>query len=51
MKSGMPLAAYLGCAISTEFSGFGRGEGLVLKTPDSPYVLAGREAFWVKVCY
>ncbi|CAE7070145.1 unnamed protein product [Rhizoctonia solani] len=25
-----------------------RGEGLVLKTPDSPYVLAGREAFWVK---
>ncbi|KAG9081227.1 DNA ligase (ATP), partial [Ceratobasidium sp. 370] len=26
-----------------------RGEGLVLKTPESPYVLAGREAFWVKV--
>ncbi|CAE6418894.1 unnamed protein product, partial [Rhizoctonia solani] len=26
-----------------------RGEGLVLKAPDSPYVLAGREAFWVKV--
>ncbi|KAB5590537.1 ATP-dependent DNA ligase [Ceratobasidium theobromae] len=28
-----------------------RGEGLVLKTPDSPYVLAGREAFWVKPEY
>jgi DNA ligase-4 len=27
-----------------------RGEGLVLKAPDSPYILAGREAFWVKVC-
>ncbi|KAG8751329.1 DNA ligase (ATP), partial [Ceratobasidium sp. 423] len=26
-----------------------RGEGLVLKAPESPYVLAGREAFWVKV--
>ncbi|KAG9094130.1 DNA ligase (ATP) [Ceratobasidium sp. 392] len=26
-----------------------RGEGLVLKTRESPYVLAGREAFWVKV--
>ncbi|QRV95869.1 ATP-dependent DNA ligase [Ceratobasidium sp. AG-Ba] len=26
-----------------------RGEGLVLKTPESPYVLAGREPFWVKV--
>ncbi|CUA67897.1 DNA ligase 4 [Rhizoctonia solani] len=26
-----------------------KGEGLVLKAPDSPYVLAGREAFWVKV--
>ncbi|KAJ1304100.1 hypothetical protein OPQ81_008505 [Rhizoctonia solani] len=26
-----------------------RGEGLVLKAPESPYILAGREAFWVKV--
>jgi len=26
-----------------------RGEGLVLKTPGSPYVLGGREATWVKV--
>ncbi|KAG8696577.1 DNA ligase (ATP) [Ceratobasidium sp. 395] len=26
-----------------------RGEGLVLKTRESPYVLGGREPFWVKV--